>query len=107
MRALDKAFGEFDASLIEINPLAVTAEGALLALDVKMMLDDNAQFRHADLAALRDAEESDQAELEAQRYKIGQATCRERGCKYVWISGVAGSLKNQKYKRKMKTQHNK
>src|SRR3546814_10917837 len=48
MRALDKAFGEFDDSLLEINPLAVTAEGELLALDVKMVLDDNAPFRHAD-----------------------------------------------------------
>src|SRR3546814_11753333 len=80
MRALDKAFGEFDASLIEINPLAVTAEGALLALDVKMVLDDNAQFRHADLAALRDEEELDPAELEAQRYHLH----------YIHLDGTSG-----------------
>src|SRR3546814_7379733 len=49
MRGLDAAFTACDASLIEINPLAVTAAGDLLALDVKMVLDDNAQFRHADL----------------------------------------------------------
>lgn len=84
MRALDKAFGEFDASLIEINPLAITAEGALLALDVKMVLDDNAQFRHADLAALRDEEELDQAELEAQRYNLN----------YVHLDGNIGVMVN-------------
>src|SRR3546814_9906302 len=84
MRALDKAFGEFDASLIELNPLAVTAEGALLALDVKMVLDDTAQFRHADLAALRAEEELDQAELEAQRYNLN----------YVHLDGQIGGTSN-------------
>src|SRR3546814_9286997 len=69
MRGLDAAFTACDASLIEINPLAVTAAGDLLALDVKMVLDDNAQFRHADLAALRDEDEIDPAELE----EIGRA----------------------------------
>lgn len=99
MVALDKAFTAFDASLIEINPLAVTApnvdgpnadgpnadgEGELLALDVKMVLDDNAQFRHADLAALRDEEELDPTELEAQRYNLN----------YVHLDGNIGVMVN-------------
>lgn len=70
MQGLYKAFTETDASLIEVNPLAVTEAGALLALDVKMSLDDNALFRHADLAALRDQDEVDPSELEAQRYEV-------------------------------------
>lgn len=84
MQALDKAFTTFDASLIEINPLAVTAEGDLLALDVKMVLDDNAQFRHPDLAALRDEDELDPAELEAQRYNLN----------YVHLEGNIGVMVN-------------
>jgi len=84
MRALDKAFTEFDAGLIEINPLVVTAAGDLLALDVKMVLDDNAQFRHPDLAALRDEEELDPAELEAQRHNIN----------YVRLDGNIGVMVN-------------
>jgi succinyl-CoA synthetase beta subunit len=84
MRALDQAFTAFDASLIEINPLAVTAAGELLALDVKMVLDDNAQFRHADLAALRDEDEIDPAELEAQRYNLN----------YVHLEGNIGVMVN-------------
>ena len=84
MRALDKAFTAFDASLIEINPLVVTAAGDLLALDVKMVLDDNAQFRHAELAALRDEDEIDPAELEAQRYNLN----------YVHLEGNIGVMVN-------------
>ncbi|MPZ10953.1 MAG: ADP-forming succinate--CoA ligase subunit beta [Kiloniellaceae bacterium] len=84
MRALYEAFIAFDASLIEINPLAVTAAGELLALDVKMVLDDNAQFRHADLAGLRDEEEFDPAELEAQRYNLN----------YVHLEGNIGVMVN-------------
>jgi succinyl-CoA synthetase beta subunit len=84
MRALDQAFTAFDASLIEINPLVVTAAGDLLALDVKMVLDDNAQFRHAELAALRDEDEIDPAELEAQRYNLN----------YVHLEGNIGVMVN-------------
>lgn len=69
-KAVAEAFVDLDASLIEINPLAVSAEGDLLALDVKMVLDDNALFRHPDLSALRDEEEQDKTELEAQRHEI-------------------------------------
>lgn len=89
MRALDKAFDVFDASLIEINPLAMTAPkadggGELLALDVKMVLDDNAQFRHPDLAALRDEEELDPTELEAQLHNLN----------YVHLDGNIGVMVN-------------
>ncbi len=84
MKALNKAFHEFDASLIEINPLAVTAEGRLVALDVKMVLDDNAQFRHADLAELRDEDEVDPAELEARHYNLN----------YVHLNGNIGVMVN-------------
>src|SRR3546814_9942161 len=70
MRGLDAAFTACDASPIEIKPLAVTAAGDLLAPDVKMVLDDNAQFRHADLAALRDADEIAPSELEPHRYNL-------------------------------------
>jgi len=84
MQALDKAFHELDASLIEINPLVVSRDGQLLALDVKMVLDDNAQFRHPDLAELRDDDELDPAELEAQRYNLN----------YVHLEGNIGVMVN-------------
>lgn len=67
---LRQAFVELDASLIEINPLAVTEAGKLMALDVKMILDDNALFRHPELEALRDEEEADIVELQAQRHQL-------------------------------------
>lgn len=66
---VDAAF-ELDASLIEINPLVVTRDRRLVALDVKMTVDDNALFRHPDLQALRDEDESDPVELEAQRHDL-------------------------------------
>lgn len=69
-KGINEAIVELDASLIEINPLAVTADGKLLALDVKMVLDDNALFRHPDLAGLRDEDELEEVELEAQRHEI-------------------------------------
>lgn len=72
--ALVTAFHELDASLIEINPLAVTLSGSLLALDVKMVLDDNALFRHPDLGGLRDKDELDPVELEAQANQINYVT---------------------------------
>ncbi|MEW5964005.1 MAG: ADP-forming succinate--CoA ligase subunit beta [Pseudomonadota bacterium] len=62
-----------DATLIEINPLALTADGRLIALDAKITIDDNALFRHADLAALRSAsviEDGDPQEVEAQRHQL-------------------------------------
>ena len=68
--ALHRAFVELDASLIEINPLLLTGEGKWIAADVKMVLDDNAAFRHPDLVPLGLDTEADQAELRAQRHRI-------------------------------------
>lgn len=81
---LYKAFVELDASLIEINPLAVTPERALVALDVKMTFDDNALFRHPDIAQLRDPADSDPDELEAQRHEMN----------YVKLDGDIGVVVN-------------
>ena len=67
---LHRAFIELDASLIEINPLALTQTGEAIALDAKIVLDDNALFRHPDLAELRDEHEIDQIELSAQRHQL-------------------------------------
>lgn len=68
--ALAKAFLELDASLIEINPLCVAADGSLLALDVKMSVEDSALFRQKPIAGLRDDEDEDPVELEAQRHDL-------------------------------------
>jgi len=70
LAALASAFVELDASLIEVNPLCVTKEGRLMALDVKMVVDDNALFRQPDLQTLRDEDEIDALELEAQRHDL-------------------------------------
>ncbi len=59
-----------DASLVEVNPLVLTAEGAVLALDAKMNFDDNALFRHKDVAALRDPDEEDPKETQAKEYDL-------------------------------------
>jgi len=67
---LRRAFVELDASLIEINPLAMLRDGSFQALDVKMVLEDNALFRHPDLTALRDEDDIDQREVEAQRHQL-------------------------------------
>jgi len=84
MRGLYKAFFELDASLIEINPLAVTETGELRAVDVKLNLDDNALFRHPELEALRDPDDLDPTEMEAARYEIN----------YVKLGGDIGCMVN-------------
>jgi succinyl-CoA synthetase beta subunit len=84
MSGLYKAFHELDASLIEINPLAVTETGALRAVDVKLNLDDNALFRHPELEALRDPDDFDPNEMEAARYEIN----------YVKLGGDIGCMVN-------------
>jgi succinyl-CoA synthetase beta subunit len=81
---LRRAFIELDASLIEVNPLAVTEAGTLVALDVKMVLDDNALFRHPDLAGLRDEDETDAIDLQAQRHQLN----------YVQLDGDIGLVAN-------------
>jgi len=73
-QSLFNAFRDFDASLIEINPLALSKDGSLLAIDVKMIIDDNALFRHSDLEQMRDESEEDQGELEARRYELNFAS---------------------------------
>jgi succinyl-CoA synthetase beta subunit len=70
LEALCRAFVALDASLIEVNPLAVSDKGELLALDVKISLDDNALFRQPELQVLRDDDEVDEQELEAQRHDL-------------------------------------
>src|SRR5262249_17786256 len=70
IRNMHRAFVETDASLIEMNPIAVTADGELVVLDPKVVLDDNALFRHRELAELRDKEDVDDLELKAQRHQI-------------------------------------
>ena len=73
-----------DASLVEVNPLVVTAEGALLALDAKMNFDDNALFRHKDVAALRDPEEEDPKEAQAKEHDLS----------YIALKGNIGCMVN-------------
>ncbi len=79
--ALHRAYLELDASLIEINPLVVTAAGDLVAVDVKMSFDDNALFRHSELEAMRD-EDEDPDRMERERH----------GFNYVRLGGDVGCL---------------
>ena len=79
-----RAFCECDASVAEINPLVVTKSGELLALDAKMGFDDNALFRHPDIAALRDEDEEDPTELEAGKH----------GLHYLKLDGNIGCMVN-------------
>jgi len=83
-QALYECFVGSDASLAEINPLAVLGDGSLKALDGKMVLDDNALFRHADLAAMRDDEEETPEERDA----------RINGLSYVKLDGQIGCMVN-------------
>ena len=70
MQALYRAFDECDCSIAEINPLILTREGAVLALDAKMNFDANALFRHQEILALRDLNEEDPREVEAGRHDL-------------------------------------
>lgn len=83
-QGLYNAFVECDASLAEINPLVVTGEGKLLAVDGKMLLDDNALFRHFELTEMRDADEETPEEQEARRH----------GLSYVKLDGEIGCMVN-------------
>ena len=83
-QGLYKAFVGCDASLAEINPLVVTAGGKLLAVDGKMLLDDNALYRHFELAEMRDADEETPEEQEARRH----------GLSYVKLDGEIGCMVN-------------
>lgn len=81
---LYQAYVESDATLAEINPLVITADNELLALDGKMVLDDNALFRHPDLAEMRDIDEEEPIEREARKY----------GLSYVKLDGNIGCMVN-------------
>jgi len=82
--ALYRAFIDCDGSMAEINPLVVTASGDLLALDAKMGFDDNAIFRQAKIAALRDIHEEDPKEVEASKYDLS----------YISLDGNIGCMVN-------------
>ena len=82
--ALYKCFLDSDASLAEINPLILTREDQLIALDSKLNIDDNALFRHPDLVLLRDLDEEDPAELEASKHDLS----------YIQLDGDIGCLVN-------------
>ena len=84
LTAMYRAFTEHDASLVEINPLVVTGAGDVIALDAKMNFDDNALYRHPDIAELRDEDEEDPAELEAARHDLN----------YVKLDGTIGCMVN-------------
>jgi succinyl-CoA synthetase beta subunit len=84
LKGLYRAFDETDASLAEVNPLIVTGDERVLALDAKINFDDNALFRHPDIAAMRDLDEEDPAEIEASKYDLS----------YISLDGDIGCLVN-------------
>jgi len=83
-KALYKCFDATDASLAEINPLILTGDGRVVALDAKFNFDDNALFRHPEIVALRDLDEEDPAEVEASRHELN----------YIQLDGDIGCLVN-------------
>ncbi len=84
LQALYQCFNETDASLAEINPLILTKDGKVVALDAKLNFDDNALFRHADIVALRDLDEEDPLEIEASKYDLS----------YISLDGNIGCMVN-------------
>jgi len=84
LQGLYKAFWDTDASLAEINPLVVTGDGKIVALDAKMNFDENALFRHPELLEMRDLDEEDPAEIEASKYDLA----------YIQLDGNIGCLVN-------------
>jgi len=82
--ALARAFHDLDCSLAEINPLIVTKQGDVLALDAKINFDDNGLFRHRDLLELRDLDEEDHAEIEAKKFDLS----------YIKLDGNIGCMVN-------------
>jgi succinyl-CoA synthetase beta subunit len=84
MDGLYRLFNDCDASLVEVNPLVVTDGGELIALDAKINLDDNALYRHPDLAALRDVSQEDPREAEARAHDLN----------YISLDGNIGCMVN-------------
>jgi succinyl-CoA synthetase beta subunit len=84
LKGLYQAFEETDSSLAEINPMILTGDGKVIALDAKFNFDDNALFRHPDIVALRDLDEEDPAEVEASKFDLS----------YISLDGNIGCLVN-------------
>ena len=84
LQALYRAFDQTDASLAEINPLILTGDGRVIALDAKLNFDDNALFRHPDIVDMRDLDEEDPAEIEASKFDLS----------YISLDGNIGCLVN-------------
>jgi succinyl-CoA synthetase beta subunit len=84
LQGLYRAFWETDASLAEINPLILTGDGRVVALDAKFNFDSNALFRHPDIVAMRDLDEEDPAEVEASKFDLS----------YIQLDGNIGCLVN-------------
>ncbi len=82
--ALYKAFNDLDCSMVEINPLVVTGSGDVIALDAKVNFDDNALYRHPEVAEMRDEDEEDPAELEAAKHELN----------YIKLDGAIGCMVN-------------
>jgi succinyl-CoA synthetase beta subunit len=82
--ALAEAYAATDASLAEINPLVITAEGSVLALDAKMNFDENALYRHPEITAMRDLDEEDPLEVEASASNLN----------YIKLDGNVGCMVN-------------
>jgi len=82
--ALYQAFNDLDCSMVEINPLVVTGSGDVIALDAKVNFDDNALYRHPEVAEMRDEDEEDPAELEAAKHELN----------YIKLDGTIGCMVN-------------
>jgi succinyl-CoA synthetase beta subunit len=84
IQGVAQAFAATDASLVEVNPLIVTRQGHVVALDAKMSFDDNALFRHPEIAAYRDVNEEDPKEVEARKHELN----------YIALDGNIGCMVN-------------
>jgi succinyl-CoA synthetase beta subunit len=84
LRKLYRLFIEYDCSLLEINPLVITAEETVIALDAKVNFDDNALFRHKDIQELRDIDEENPLEVEASKFNLN----------YINLDGNVGNMVN-------------
>ncbi|MSP62887.1 MAG: ADP-forming succinate--CoA ligase subunit beta [Myxococcales bacterium] len=84
LTALVEAYHQLDCSLLEVNPLVVTRQGEVIALDAKINFDDNALYRHPDFSELRDLDEEDPSEIEAKRHDLS----------YIHLDGTIGCMVN-------------
>jgi succinyl-CoA synthetase beta subunit len=84
LKNLYRLFVDYDGSLVEINPLVITADESVVALDAKINFDDNALFRHKDILEYRDTEEEDPLEVEASKYNLN----------YINLDGNVGNMVN-------------